>query len=287
MNRPSQDRIGPTVKSAARCLDLLELLAVSRDGLTLTEIGERLGWPKSSTLALVRTMRDRGFLADGYRDRSYRLGPKAVWLGTAFLGSLDLVREGQEVIRAISRACDETVHLATLDGRHVLYLAKEEGTGQMRMVSAVGKRIPAHGTGVGKMLLAELSPEELEQILPPGLGLEAITARTITDRAALLAELAAIRPRGYATDDGESTVGLCCVAAPVRDATGRAVAAISISVPSPRDSDDRFDSLRQSVLLGAEELSRRLGWRGVAANGGDDPWAAARQARTPAVRRMA
>jgi len=247
------------VKSADRSLDVLELLADCRDGLTLSEVCEALGWPKSSTLALLRTLRRRDYLADGTRPRSYRLGSQVGWLGTAYLAGIDLVRDGQDVVHIVSRRCDETVHLATLDGVDVLYVAKEEGTGQVRMVSAVGRRIPAHGTGVGKMLLSGLTTEELARRFPTGAALAALTPTTITDAAAFLAELAATRSRGYAVDDGESTVGLRCLAAPVFDASGRMVAAMSVSVPSPRFSPERSAWLLDVIRDGAAMLSRRLG----------------------------
>ncbi len=262
----SAPTLGP-VKSAARVLDLMELLVGYRDGLTLAEMCDLLQWPKSSTLALVRTLRDRDFLADGRRERSYRLGPHVVQLGAAYLASIDLVRDGQEVVREVSRRCDETVHLATLVGRSVSYVAKEEGTGQVRMVSAIGKMVPAHGTGVGKMLLSALSPEEFAALIPPTLKLEQLTETTFADRDALLAELATTRERGYALDNGESTVGLRCVAAPVYDATGQMVAAMSISVPSPRMTEPRQHELLDLVLAGTAELSHRLGWIATSANG--------------------
>jgi DNA-binding IclR family transcriptional regulator len=257
------------VKSAARSLDLLELVAPDRDGMTLTEICDATGWPKSSTLGLLRTLRDRAFLTDGRRAHSYRLGPRVAWLGAAYLDGIDLVREGIDVVREVSRACDETVHLATLRGRDVHYLAKEEGTSQMRMVSAVGTTFPAHGTGVGKMLLSALDPIQFDALYPPGEPLPAITAATIVDRSALLRELAATRARGYALDDGESTVGLHCVAAPVLDAAGWTVAAMSVSVPGPRFTDDRVPALREAILGGARRLSERLGFRPPAHEGED------------------
>lgn len=275
MNQISRTSHGGSVKSASRCLDLLELLVDHGDGLTLSEIGERLGWPKSSTLALVRTLVGRGFMSEGRRERSYRLGPRIAWLGSAYLSSMDLVREGQDVVCDISRQCDETVHLATLEGAVVRYLAKEEGNAQVRMVSAVGKTIPAHATGVGKVLIASLTPSELEHRFPSRRPLEALTDRTITDRATFLAELETIRERGYATDDGESTVGLRCVAGPVRDKTGSVIAAISISVPSPRFTVERSSILGDLVLAGCHDLSQRLGWLGP------DPMAGSPSSRPP------
>ncbi|MGB3327678.1 MAG: IclR family transcriptional regulator [Thermomicrobiales bacterium] len=250
---------GPVVKSADRTLDLLELFARIPDGMTLAEVCATLGWPKSSTLNLLRTMTARGYVIANGGAGTYQLGPKVAALGKAYLDRADLGRVGQEVVRDVSRALDETVHLAILRGTNVLYIAKEEGGGQMRMVSAVGRMIPAHGTGVGKMLLASLPPEDLDRLLPPGEPLPRLTTTTITDRAAFARDLVRIREQDFATDDGESTVGLRCIAAPVRDASGKVVAAMSVSVPSPRFTPDRVPTLHRTVLEGAHTLSERLG----------------------------
>jgi IclR family transcriptional regulator, KDG regulon repressor len=260
------------VKSAARSLELLELFAAHRDGLTLGEVCVLTGWPKSSTLALLRTLRAHDYLSDGNRDHAYRLGHRVAWLGASYLSGINLVQEGMEIVRQVSRQCDETVHLATLRGRDVHYLVKEEGSSHMRMVSAVGTTFPAHGTGVGKTLLSGLSPYEFDALYPPGTPLQKLTPNTITDRTALLAELADIRARGYAYDSGESTVGLQCIAAPVRDATGHIAAAMSVSVPAPRFTDDRIPYLRASILDGTRQLSLRLGysWSGAATSAGSD-----------------
>ena len=158
----------------------------------------------------------------------------------------------------------------------------------MRMVSAVGTTFPAHGAGVGKTLLSGLSSFEFDTLYPPGIKLQPLTPSTITDRTALLAELAEIRSRGYAYDRGESTVGLQCIAAPVRDATGHIVAAMSVSVPAPRFTNDRIPYLCTAVLDGTRELSMRLGhtWSGSANRSTSETAArTARNGTTPEIRR--
>jgi DNA-binding IclR family transcriptional regulator len=247
------------VKSLTRGLDILETLSVHPDGLTLSEICRTLTLPKSSTHALLHGLLDRNYLMSGRRERTYRLGPRLFQLGNAYVHGIDLVAEGQETVSAVSRRCDETVHLATLDGRDVLYVAKEEGTSYVRMVSALGKRVPAHGTGIGKVLLSALSDEELADLYPPGQPPEALTANTIASLPALKAELARTRERGYALDNEESTAGLRCVAAPIYDAAGNTVAAMSISVPVSRWTPARQDELLALALAGARNLSQRLG----------------------------
>ncbi len=249
-----------SVKSAARSLDLLELFAHSRDDLTLNDVCKVTGWPKSSTLGLLRTLRDRDYLSVGGRDHSYRLGPRVATLGAAFLQRVDLVREGLAIVRDVSHRCDETVHLAALRGNEVQYLAKEEGTSRMRMVSTVGSVLPAHSTGVGKMLLSALERAQLDELFPVGHSLERLTEATIVDRDALMRELWEIGQRGYARDQGESTVGLECIAAPVHNAQRQVVAAMSVSVPQPRFTPEREPFLRDTLLAGARTLSHRLGY---------------------------
>lgn len=247
-----------SVKSADRALDLLELFARHRDGLTMTDVCEHTGWPKSSALALLRTLQHREFLDISPTGR-YELGPRVAALGSAYLGHLSLEQKGAGVVREVSRACDETVHLAVLRERDVLYIAKEEGGGHMRMVSMVGRMIPAHGTGVGKVLLAALPPESLDALFPPGADLPRLTERTVTDRGAFVRELERIRSQGYASEMGESTVGVVCLAAPILDVRGEVIAAMSISVPEPRFTPERIPELFAQLMRGARRLSIRMG----------------------------
>ena len=255
------ERAGQTegVKSALRVLDIFELLAEHPDGLSLSAIAAELAIPKSSAHGLLSTLLTRGYLRAGRHDRTYRLGVRLFELGSVYMAGADLLAEGQEVVRETARACDETVHLAILDGHEVLYVAKEEGTNTVRMVSAVGRRFPAYGTGVGKMLLSALPAEALDRLYPPERALVAITPRTIVEPAGFRQELAETRQRGYATDFEESTPGLCCVAAPVYSSEG-IVAALSVSVPTVRFTAERQAALRQLVQQSADRLSHALGY---------------------------
>lgn len=250
------------VKSAARVLDIFELLVRHPGGLSLSEICATLELPKSSGHALLTTLARRGYLREGRRERSYRLGPALFEIGSAYIAGTDLIGDGQAVVSAVARACDETVHLAVLDGADVLYVVKEEGTRTIRMVSAVGRRFPAYGTGVGKMMLSALDDGALAERFPDNLPLSPLTAKTITDPRALRAELATIRARGYALDSEESTPGLSCVAAPVYGAGGEMVAAMSISVPSVRLTSARRNELLALLQQHAWRLSTILGYHG-------------------------
>ena len=249
------------VKSAARVFEIFGLLVNHPDGLSLTQICAELQLPKSSAHALLNTMVVHGYLREGLRERTYRLGPALFELGSAYIASTNLVSDGWEIVRTTARMCNETVHLAVLDGNEVLYVAKEEGTNTIRMVSAVGKRFPAYATGVGKVLLANLSDAELLQRIPDDTILPIITPNTVTNPSELRALIKTARSNGYALDYEESTPGLCCVAAPVYDAQGQIVAGMSVSVPNIRFTDERRIQLLELIRAQANSLSTILGYR--------------------------
>jgi DNA-binding IclR family transcriptional regulator len=152
------------------------------------------------------------------------------------------------------------VHVAVLEGRDVFYIARVDSTHPVRMVSAVGRRLPAHCTGVGKMLLSSLTPDAIDVLYPPGTPLETMTPKSISSRSRLASALSRIRRAGLSFDEGESTTDVNCVAAGVRDHTGRMVAAMSISVPSTRWDAAARATLPTLVQEGAERLSQSLGF---------------------------
>jgi IclR family transcriptional regulator, KDG regulon repressor len=248
------------VKSASRTIDVLDLLAANGDGLTLIEIANRLGCPKSSAHGLLATLARRNVLkvTKTARGSVFSLGHHIFEIGQAYARTVDLIRDGQEVVRQLAASCRETVHLAALDWDHVVYLAKEEGQEPMRMVSAVGRRVPAYCTGVGKILLAGLDDSVIDELYPLGDSLPRLTPHTIEDPVRLRAELAKVRRNGHAVDHEESSVGLSCVAAPV-NGSANLVAAMSVSVPTARFAGERQEELLTQLRAHARQLSTRLG----------------------------
>jgi IclR family KDG regulon transcriptional repressor len=250
------------VKSAERTLNLLELLSEQRQGLSLADISQALRIPKSSALQILRTLEAREYVARDRVTSRFQLDVRVFALGRAYAESMDLVREGQRVLAGLSRMLDETCHLAVLAGLDVVYVAKEESSQPMRMVSAVGRRLPAHATGVGKMLLAMLDARVLHARLK-GARLIRLTPRTITTVADLREELRVTRDRWFAFDREESTDGLRCLAAPILDQHGAVIAAISASVPAVRLPAERIPDVLGRVCDAARRLSRALGYRGA------------------------
>ncbi|MBO3748407.1 IclR family transcriptional regulator [Streptosporangiaceae bacterium NEAU-GS5] len=253
--------MGRTVPAVGRALDILELF-LGGETLSTPQITERLGLPRTTVHELVTTLTDRSYLiVMPGRPTRYRLGMRVFQLGHIFAGQLDLSQEALLVAREVASACDETVHVAVLDGAEVVYIAKVDSTHSVRMVSAVGRRLPAHCTGVGKMLLSGLSPEAFEAHFPADRKLPAMTPSSITSPALLRSHLAAIRERGLSYDNCESNESVCCVAAPVYDQTGAMVAAMSISAPILRWDSARRAEWSTLVARGARALSDHLGHR--------------------------
>lgn len=251
--------MGRAVPAVSRALDILELL-LSNDSVSAPEITERLGLPRTTVHELVQTLVERGFV-EAVQDtpRRYRLGLRLFELGNAYAAGLDLPREAAAVAAEVSASCRETVHVAVRDGADVVYVAKADSTHSVRMVSTLGGRLPAHLTAVGKTLLAALPDAELARLYPPGRDLATMTPASLRTPAALRRELARVRERGLAFDRCESNPDVNCVAAAVRDHRGATVAALSVSVPILRWSDEREAELADLVRAGAARLSARLG----------------------------
>jgi DNA-binding IclR family transcriptional regulator len=253
--------MGRVVPAVSRALDILELF-LDRPTLSAPEITDRLGLPRTTVHELVTTLVERAYLVPvGGQPARYRLGMRVFQLGASFADQLDLAREAQDVAHDVAAACDETVHIAVLDGTDVVYIAKVDSTHPVRMVSAVGRRLPAHCTAVGKVLLSALTPEALDARYPRGRDLPAMTPRSVTSPARLRAQLAEVRSRGLAYDHCESNDAVHCVAAPVLDHSGAMVAAMSISTPTLRWNDQREREWGDLVARGAAALSARLGHR--------------------------
>jgi DNA-binding IclR family transcriptional regulator len=160
----------------------------------------------------------------------------------------------------VAAACDEAVHVAVLDGADVIYLVKVDSTHPVRMVSGVGRRLPAHCTAVGKILLADLDPAALDTVLTKD-ALPGMTPESITDPDRLRAHLEQVRAERIAVDIGESDSAMRCVAAAVRDHSGAAVAAMSISAPIIRWTAETQVTWTGLVRDGAATLSARMGYQ--------------------------
>jgi len=251
------------VKSAERALAILELLTQRERPLGFGQIASALGYPKSSLHQLLRTLIARGWVEVDQAAGSYTLGIRTWEAGNAYLRAVDLIERARPYMEAVRDQIDETVQLAVLDGRYNVYIAKVDGKQNLAMVSTVGRRIEAHATGLGKALLSGLTDAQVVGLLHD-VQLERFTDTTIAELSDLILELAHIREQGYALDNEEHTLGVRCVASPLRDHTGQVVAAISVSVPTVRWSHDVQERIIQLLDDATTPLSSALGWRPAA-----------------------
>ncbi|GAA4839265.1 IclR family transcriptional regulator [Saccharopolyspora rosea] len=243
------------VKSADRALVILELL--SRGRHRLSDIAETLRLPLSSAHGLLGTLVHRGFAEFDPASRTYGLGLKAWTVGQGYAGHRDLVGLASPLMDGLAQDTGETVQLSRLDGTENVSIAIAESPQSMKLVSAVGMRLPAHAVALGKALLAGLPPDELRRRYR-GAELQRCTANTVRDPEELFTEVELTKQRGYAVDDEEYIIGCRCVAMPIRDHSGEVVAALSVAAPTPRCGPDWTDLTRVPLAAAVDALQRQL-----------------------------
>lgn len=253
----SQDRqVLSSVTNAAR---LLKQFSARDREFGVSELARRLGLGKSTVHRLLVTLAEQDLVEQDEFTGKYRLGLAIYDLGAAVATGLDLHEAIMPSMEQLRAATGETVQVAVLDGRQVVYIERLDSPNTLRLFLEVGRRNWAHCTGTGKVLLAYQSEFELEAILD-GWRLPAVTPLTITDQHKLREALKEIRRQGYAHNLGESELGVLSVSGPIRDASGGVRAAISVAGPQQR-MEPLLDKITLAVMEMAAQASRRLGWR--------------------------
>lgn len=225
-NRPSE-----VVGSLRRGLAVMETLAAHPGGLTLTETAEALGLTRAGARRLLLTLAATGYAAqDG---RRFRLTPRLLTVARSWLQGDGPWAHAEPIMRELAGRLQEACSAAALSGGDVVYVARVPGRRIVSVAIAVGSRLPAWCTSMGRVLLADLPPEALAAHLAAA-DIRPLTAKSLTDRAALAAEIRRCGAQGYALVDEELELGLRSIAAPIRDRSGRAVAAVNVSTQASR-----------------------------------------------------
>ncbi len=248
------------VQSLDRAFDILEILSNEKDGLALTEIGRRLDLHKSTVYRLLATLGQRGYVEKSAETGVYKLGLEFIGLSSHYLNSLDLKVEANPYLMQLSRETGKTVFLAILQGRDVVYIDKAETFSSLRKYSIIGQRNPVYCTSLGKALLTTMADADIRKLLE-GVTFEKHTPATASDVGTLLERVAEGRKRGWVLDDREIEDDVRCVAAPVRDYSGKAIAAISVSWDIHAQPDTDIEATARRVMATAASVSRRLGYR--------------------------
>ena len=254
MDRPRSTRLS----SVANSIRLLTSFSGAEDELGITTLATRLRLAKSTVHRLAATLTGAGFLEQNSDTGKYRLGVALFELGALVRRRMDVANEARPKLRELLEKTGETVQLGIVDHLSVLYVYEMESRRAIRMAAAVGGRAPLHCTAVGKVLLAAQPQDYVRQVMDA--GLTAYTPKTLTRREAVLAMLADVRSRDYATDDEESEIGLRGIASPVRNHTGAVIAAVGVAAPVQRMSKKEMQVCVPSVIETAAAVSARLGY---------------------------
>jgi DNA-binding IclR family transcriptional regulator len=257
------------VRSAERAVRIIEILAASPTRLTVAEIHARVGIKRARLLALLRTLSALGWIEVDESGSNFGVGPHALLAGIGYLDKDPVLPYAYESLAALRDEIGHTVHFARLDGDHVLYLASSEARGDVRVRSLVGRRLPAHLTAIGQVLLAELSPDEIDKLLPDPLSGPAFDTgdgrrptADLTRRDVLHEELARVRARSWALEREQGVPGVACVASVVGYRVP-ATDAISCSMPAEVATDDELTGVIEAVVRHARRLAGTLRREGL------------------------
>jgi DNA-binding IclR family transcriptional regulator len=243
--------------SIDKTLNVLEAIAQHAKGLSLADIVKAVGIPKTTAFRMLEVLSAREYLTWNPDNEKYSIGIKALEIGISGLIGQDIVDVSIPYLQELSASTGETSFLAVYNNGDVVYLYKAEGTGSIQTIARLGSRRPAYCTALGKVILANLPIEETDRVFAKKLG--KFTEKTVTDRIKLFEEFAHIRSKGYAVDDEGIEYGLYCLAVPIYNYTGAVIAAISVSGPIKRLSENRTGVIEELRKVGAL-ISRRLGF---------------------------
>ncbi|MGB3327570.1 MAG: IclR family transcriptional regulator [Thermomicrobiales bacterium] len=248
------------IRALDRGLDILEAFSLTQPELSIGEIGEKAGLPKPTVVRLLSVLAERGYVERVVGAERYRLGVRTLEAGSVYLQSTSLEAEARPIMRRLADATGQTANLGILDRGQVVHVEVVAPDRPVRFWASIGKREDAYVSGLGKVLLTTLTGMARDAYLNQ--ERIALTPKTIVGTAELAAELDRVAAAGYAVDEGESNLGVVCIAAPIVNGEGTIGAAVSISGPRAEfEGEETMADLISQVQEAAREISARLGWR--------------------------
>lgn len=248
-----------TIKSLDRAMEVFEYLSETQ-GMALSALAEATGQSAATVYRILVTLEGRGLVEFDPSEQIWHIGPQAFVIGARFLRRTSLVDRARPIMRKLMEDTGETANLGIEQEGAVLFLSQVETHANIRAFFPPGTLSPMHASGIGKALLAEMDEERLIRSLSTQ-NLEAFTDHTVTNLDQLREDLAHIRTRGYSVDDEEKNLGMRCIAAPIFDVHGEAIAGVSISGPASRVGTDDIKRLSAPVVAAAQALTLAIGGR--------------------------
>lgn len=248
-----------TVQSVERAFQILDILRKNGGGMGIRNIARESHLNTTTTHRLLKTLSKIGVVHQDADSRSYQLSPKIILYGKSVLDSYDFIKVAHPFLGELSKSVGETVFMAIQDNFELVYIDHVDSLDHiLRMTPQIGRRQPLHCTALGKVLLAHMQSNQIQNFLETK-KLVRLTENTITDPYKLQAELEKVRNRGYAIDLEETEIGICCVAAPVKHGDSHVVAAISVSGPATRMKKKGLRNfLSEEVLATAMRISQTV-----------------------------
>jgi len=248
-----------TVRSVEKALDIILAFSEDKPQLSLPEICKMINMPKSTVYRLLSTLENRGFIEHSQMNGKYQLGSRFIKLSNIALKNYDLNETALPVMNELRDKTGETINLYAKKGLDRVCIEQAEGFHHLRRFSTIGDILPLYCGASGKLLLAYENEQEIEKVLNQ-IGHKAGTRNTIIDYESFLKELVGIREQGYAFSKGEREVGVTSVAAPIKNSGGKVVAAVSISGPDARFTEENIKNYKKLVAEGAAKISSNLGY---------------------------
>ncbi|MEH7113764.1 IclR family transcriptional regulator [Neobacillus niacini] len=253
-----QENVLSSVKNAIK---IMRSFKMDEPQKGVRELAAELGLGKSSVQRILATLASEGLVKKNAETHKYELGLSVVELSSIVLGNIDLHTEALPILTNLANKCGETSHLAILEENHIVYLCKVECKNSYKLQTHLGLQNYTHCTSSGKLLLAHSGSYIVDLVTRN--GLDSLTPHTITDPDVFRQELEMIRNQGYSVSVEEYNLGVTSVSAPVRDHTGKVIAAINLVGPSPRFSKQRINHFANELIRSGELISERLGyWKG-------------------------
>lgn len=246
-----------TIKSLDRAMVVFEFLSEAQ-GKSLSTLASDLKESPATVYRILVTLEGRGLVEFDQIDQVWHVGPRAFVIGSRFLKRTSLVERARPIMRHLMDATGETANLGIEQNGHVLFVSQVETHASIRAFFPPGTLSRLHASGIGKALLAHMDAARIDTHLSVA-PLEQFTEFTLTDRDTLMDDLAITRVRGYAIDGEERNIGMRCIAAPVFDVHGEAVAGISVSGPTSRVGTEQVAKFSTEVVAAAQELSAAIG----------------------------
>ncbi|WHY68855.1 IclR family transcriptional regulator [Neobacillus sp. SuZ13] len=249
----------PIIQSVDRALKILDLFDERERELTITEISKRMNLHKSTVHSLLKTLELHHYISQNEENGKYLLGLKLIERGNMVVSNLDLRNIARKHLEWLSETTNLTIHLVILDGQEGVYLDKVEGSGVTVVYSRIGRRVPIHTSAVGKSLVATKTDSELDLLLD-GYMYTRHTEKSIGSKEEFLAEIERARIAGYSIDNEENEPGIVCLAVPIKDYSGKVIAAVSVSIPAAKVNDETQNYYIRILKECSSKISHELGY---------------------------